>query len=455
MATTEGEADETSDDEGHQDHVALQIIIPEDGHPGETLEFCHNGRQVELTIPEGSKPGDVLEIIVGQAPLSQPPTPAAPEEAVGENASALALASASTDMNDEEVDAVTEVVLHLSMGSPKLILHAPPKAVGAAEAAAAATIAETETNKGDGTCCMVWPTAHRFCQFLTSTEGQKLLMSQTESQKRINVLELGSGLGPCGLACAASLGHVVQEKTAGTGKQQGCDISSAHIYLTDINVHGLQANVDHNSHLWKPPNQKSATGIQVHVNVHELDWSNPPDPSRLIIHDKKDEDSTKDEGATAWDWIVGCDLMYHKSSHSKLIQTIQSQLSDKTRVLLALRWRDPQAERHVLEQLSQTLDFELLLGGTNTHDTLLSSSAPFGCPLPWEVYGDPTNEESNQYFLTTSIPIQALSDTTPVPLANISEPIMAKMTYEEYQAYEEAQMQLYVGRPKSSRKRKN
>jgi hypothetical protein len=121
---------------------------------------------------------------------------------------------------------------------------------------------------------------------------------------------------------------------------------------------------------------------------------------------------------------------------------------------LALRWRDPQAERHVLEQLSHTLDFELLLGGTGTHDTSLSSSAPFGCPLPWEVYGDPTNEESNRYFLTTCIPIQALSNTSPVPLANISESIMSKMTYEEYQAYEEAQMQLYVGRPKPSRKRK-
>jgi hypothetical protein len=66
--------------------------------------------------------------------------------------------------------------------------------------------------------------------------------------------------------------------------------------------------------------------------------------------------------------------------------------------------------------------------------------------LSWETYGDPKNEESNQFFMQTMVAVKR----TLKPLANITESDANSMTKEEHETWERLQIQVYEGTVKSS-----
>jgi len=155
----------------------------------------------------------------------------------------------------------------------------------------------------------------------------------------------------------------------------------------------LSGNIDRNRHLLK----------NADVRAHPLEWG--------------------EEGGKA-DVLLGADLLYGPiSSYQKLIHTIRSCHPEK--ILLCTRWRRPEKERVFFEEME---DFEFeLVGGS--------------CPLRWEEYG--RGAASERWFRERKVQLERGE----VGLGEVTEEDVEGMGDEAYQDWEEAQIQIYLGRP--------
>lgn len=199
------------------------------------------------------------------------------------------------------------------------------------------------------------------------------------------VLELGSGLGLFGMAFAI--------------KQLGKDAS---LMLTDMPAAMplLLYNLERNKHI-----------LPSTVRARSLIW--------------REESAPPTE--PPYDCIIGSDLLYNVKAIPALVATVR-RLLHPTRgtVVLAVRWRKPELER----EFFRNSDLEW---------TVLSSSS---CQLVWEEWGNPCVDASNLYFRQTMVSIQG----TPKALADITEEDTKTLSILEFEAWEQAHIQLYVGK---------
>jgi hypothetical protein len=151
----------------------------------------------------------------------------------------------------------------------------------------------------------------------------------------------------------------------------------------------------------------------------------------------------------------------------EMIQHLVS-VSDRTldvnngRVLLAVRWRKPQLERAFFEETTSRLGITWTNAAAadlfNPSPTAATATATIKkkshyvlplCDLDWRDFGNPASPASNRYLQQTMISIQqqGLSSSSPQlkPLASITEQDTAAMTELEYEMWERAFIQVYIG----------
>ena len=75
------------------------------------------------------------------------------------------------------------------------------------------------------------------------------------------------------------------------------------------------------------------------------------------------------------------------------------------------------------------------------NETKISTRICAGCTLSWEDFGDPAKEASNRYFFQTQVSVQGV----PTSLANITEEQAMNLPKEEFHAWEQAHIQIYMG----------
>jgi predicted nicotinamide N-methyase len=235
----------------------------------------------------------------------------------------------------------------------------------------------------DGTHAMAWPAG------LEMSRRMDQLVIPYSNAKRI--LELGSGLGLVGLTFAATY--------TGSGP---CTI-----LLTDTAMPLLERNLSQN---------RDAYSSNVSLQCRRLTWGS---------------DTTMTSGEDRFDLILASDVLYNLEYIPALVKTIGQALVTKGgTVLIAIRWRKPDHERDFFNQTTTKLGIVWTL-----HD---SSQ----CRLSWEEYGNPTSVMSNLYFAQTMVAV----DGKPMALADIDEDQTQDMGEDEYQAWERAQIQIYIGK---------
>jgi predicted nicotinamide N-methyase len=208
------------------------------------------------------------------------------------------------------------------------------------------------------------------------------------------VLELGSGLGLVGMSFAA--------------KRLSKD---ATILLTDLPsaMQLLNHNIERNESLFP---------CKLHAR-----------PLRWAIED----DDNDNHNMPPYDCILGSDLLYNVEMVPPLVATIKRLLHPTRGVfLLGVRWRKPELERDFFRDTG--LDW-----------TLLPSSS--GCQLSWQEFGNPSNEKSNLYFHQTQISIQG----KPKALADITDEETKQLSTVEFEAWERAHIQIYIGKRRRAR----
>lgn len=199
------------------------------------------------------------------------------------------------------------------------------------------------------------------------------------------VLELGSGLGLVGMAYAI--------------KQLGKD---GIMVLTDLPsaMPLLRYNLEQNKEI-----------LPSSVHARTLQW--------------REESAPPSE--PPYDCIIGSDLLYNVQTISALVATIRRLLHPtKGIMLLAARWRKPELEREFFRRSG--LEWSLLPSST--------------CQLSWEEWGNPSVQASNLYFQQTMVSIQG----KPKALADITEDETRNLTTQEFEAWEQAHIQIYLGK---------
>lgn len=305
---------------------------------------------------------------------------------------------------------------------------------------------------GDGTHGMVWASGTVLAQALTSSFGLEFLKemfsrcddslhehgnNQSIARRNLNCLELGSGLGVCGLALAHALNRLCVNSECVAAKR-------ATILLTDHGereVELLRKNIQRNL----PPsfcgrsNDTTDRQCMNSIDAQPLVWGDAlQSTSNLTMADK-----------LRYNLILGSDILYNThESYDPLVNTIQRYLHPHGgTIMLAVRWRKPDLEREffrMMEERCKGLKFELWKEFIDDKD--------FGgrrcpCVLNWKDYGNPDCEVSNRHFHETKICIENKQTASKnVPLANVTERDMELMTDDEYSKFEELQVQIYVGR---------
>jgi hypothetical protein len=124
--------------------------------------------------------------------------------------------------------------------------------------------------------------------------------------------------------------------------------------------------------------------------------------------------------------------LYNVEYIPHLVATVKRHLHPTRGVMiLAVRWRKPALEREFFQD-------------TGLEWTLLPSTTTSGsCPLSWKDFGDPSNTQSNLYFHQTQISVQG----KPKAVADITEDETKQFTTDEFEAWERAHIQIYIGKP--------
>jgi hypothetical protein len=280
-------------------------------------------------------------------------------------------------------------------------------------------------DEGDGTHGMVWPSGILLAQALTSSFGLRFLSTLLRANENetchLNCLELGSGLGVCGLALAHALSSCCRSDS--TTDKLKC--SSASILLTDRGegtVDLLKKNIQQN--LPSLMTSGDANDQCITIAAESLVWGNVLEPTRKFH------------------LIIGSDILYNtQESYDPLVNTIKHHLChEQGIVLLAVRWRKPDLERAFFQGAEREgLRFDLWRE--------LADDDDFGgrrspCKLKWKEYGDLESNLSNAFFHERMVSVTG----TGITLGQVTEREMELMDDEEYSIFEELQVQVYVGK---------
>lgn len=416
----------------------ITIQVPPNVEAGvDTLAFVYDGNDLEILVPPGSMAGDVLQIQVGGVEEND-------EDGVNsdETIHAIDTEEGSSGLK-QRTTSDTDGIVNVTLGDGAIlhmydsIINNSPTIMASSDNDAVAKTNNDNEGK-DGTNGMVWAAGTVLAQALTSSFGIQFLIhtlltptsAAHETIDHLNCLELGSGLGVCGLALA----HALQS----TGIESDTLLKYsiiANILLTDRGedtIQLLRKNIQSN-----PPANKdqytTTTTITVATTVaaKSLVWGNK------TIQNNNNGDSTKHQ------LIIGSDLLYNtQESYIPLLETINQHLChDHGIVLLAVRWRKPDLECQFFQTAES--NYELLFELWNEFTT----DATFGgrrcpCLLHWKKYGNPKSE-SLQWFFNA---MRVSAGGNVMSLGQVTEKDMEGMTDEEYTIFEELQVQIYIGR---------
>lgn len=431
---------EHTDADGEGGGIYINLTIPPGVEPGvDSLTFQYEGNEMEIQVPEDSVPGDVLSIKVGCTDAKDSSsqndrdgcreTMKKPSSLMDE----LGGIEDNDDCNDRKPtqndgDGVASVTLGDGLNSTvtvRLLEKLP-----------------SPTNKqseGDGTQSCLWPSGIVLAQALTSKMGIKYLISNVMKhneegcRNRIECMELGSGLGTCGIALAHALASIDTPRS----------IRSCHIVLTDRGdetIALIKENVDknftHNNAIEK-----------ISVTASPLLWGS--DMLSTLTNNATDDCTSS--MPKKFDLVIGSDLLYNtQESYDPLLTTIQHHLEECGTLILSVRWRKPDLEREFFHKAEA-----LGLIFTNWKEFEESETFKHRCPakMTWMDYGNPASESSNEYFNNNSVSIKRSNTTTSKSLAEITEEDLEGMNDDEYAIFEELQIQIYIGRWRKGRKR--
>jgi hypothetical protein len=263
-------------------------------------------------------------------------------------------------------------------------------------------------------------------------------------------LELGAGVGVMGLSLYAAVllrrlqqqqkQQQQQQQQEKTKKKEEEDDNnnnynkvlppSLQIVLTDCPaaVPLLQYNVEQNKD--KLHSQLLSEGLTTTIGTNGIDTINKIQCRAL---DWTDRNFVSLDEKDKFDLILGSDILYNTTLLPALVQTMQENLKQPPhgKILLAVRWRKPDLERSFFQEMTQSYGIEW---------TLLSSAA-IDCTLQWDEFGNPHCEKSNTYFCRRIIAVNGALHS----LADIGEAEMELMSSEEYTAFEDSFIQVYLG----------
>ncbi|KAL3792528.1 hypothetical protein ACHAWO_008399 [Cyclotella atomus] len=392
----------------------ITIQIPPDATPGvDTLTFQYQGQELEISIPYDAQVGDVLQIQVG---ANDDGDVAACDGVDGgsDNIDGIAKGeigkkSSPLDemdgVHDKDETTVTgskdDTSVALGSGTnPSFTLQLVESRPGMTQ------------NEGDGTNAMVWPSGIVLAQALTCDAAMEYMnhmfnrksAAESSDTSFLHCMELGSGLGVCGLALARAL------------KLQNIE---ARILLTDLGetaIELLKENIQRNQQAFTSDDRT------VNVEATSLIWG------ETLPNTEK------------FDVILGSDLLYNTSeSYEPLLQTITQHLHQDGTMVLAVRWRKPDLEKQFFEKAS-VLGLKFVLWKDVMETPQLRTRCP--CQLSWKEYGDSECEAFKTFFCETKVSISNNAKS----LAEINESDMEYMSDTEYTKFEECQIQLYVGK---------
>ena len=397
----------------------ITIQIPPDAEPGvDTLTFQYQGQELEILVPQDAKVGDVLQIQVGnnddvddddadvagdvngnnQNDSLDKPRSSLLDELEGvheDNTNTSELVKPNTE-NSTKKEIADNSISTVSLGNNcvlKLLESTP----------------DTK-NEGDGTNAMVWPSGTVLAQALTCDAGMKYIQQVTSAftakeeakQPLINCLELGSGLGVCGLALAHTLSRLNVD---------------ARVLLTDRGdsaVKLLNENIQKNKDIFT--DDKSS----VSVETKSLNWGQAIPTEKFRI-------------------ILGSDLLYNTNeSYNPLLTTLEYNLHPEGILILAVRWRKPDLEKRFFEK-ALTMGFTFVQWSEIFDTSEFRTRCP--CGLSWNQYGDPECDTFKEYFYETMFTVLNGKKS----LAEIKDCDMESMTEDEYTRFEESQIQIYIG----------
>ncbi|KAL7460552.1 hypothetical protein ACHAXS_000999, partial [Conticribra weissflogii] len=419
-----------------------------------SLSFEYQGTPFEILVPDGSVEGDVLRIQVGTVPADGSENKDEKDSEEERERGGL-LGALGGLKEDDDTDKATKAEAKLEIGIsvvplgrglkpylyPKTETSENDSFVSLSLMESLPNSIEKSEKEGDGTHSMVWPSGKVLAQLLSSAIGvnfleQKIL--ETKSIMQYNCLELGSGLGVCGLALAHALASCCCSESL-VKDRDGMDIK---VVLTDQGLEAKQLLYE-NIHRNLLPSISSRSNSTVSISAESLCWGETLELIKVVPN--------------KFHLVIGSDLLYNsKESYDPLLRTIQQHLHEDGTIILTCRWRKPILERKFFKK-AETMGIEFKLCEEFLDEDEVLKRCP--CLLDWRDYGNPAREASNKFFHETTVPIGkcnigkknvARSLCAKKTLAEISEDDTEKMSMEEYTIYEELQVQTYVGRFSSS-----
>lgn len=192
-------------------------------------------------------------------------------------------------------------------------------------------------NKVKGIAHQLWPAATFLCNFIESNKTHASI-SSLFSEKKVNVLELGAGIGLCGIHAASLL-------------------SCNHVFITDLPeaIGGIEKNIELNAENIKT----FSNGDQVRVSARVLDWMDTTSMQPIIdeirssqavqsCSDTLNSSSIGDHSPTAMQTygsldtvVLAADCVYHEYLFQPLCDTLLVLTSLGCHVLLChvRRWK--------------------------------------------------------------------------------------------------------------------
>ena len=396
----------------------IQIQIPENTEAGDSLTFNVEGTEFEIPVPVGYKPGDILQIEVGRGNSDDSDSR---EEALlnnkddGDNE----MLESSLEQCDDEENYV--VPLHEAMGGVTLDVHCSISKEEQSNNDQAGLLSFEGESYEDGTYAMAWPAAFHLVKYISSPKWRKNLNS------RKSVVELGSGLGIVGIAYISTLSLLE------SSSQVEVDVD---VVLTDLP--SVLPLIEHNI----ARNRKRLSSDYDHFNTNIFDKIRV---EALIWGEKVHSFS----GVGKFDLILASDILYNTTAQTyhALCETISLLVQNKQEkskttetndcdILISVRWRKPIEERLFFElmETKHGFNFDLI---TNAIE-----DANYRCDLNWREFGNPDCAKSNEYFTNTFTEVRGEA----LPLKDITEVEMDKMSEAEYTAFEARFIQVYAGR---------
>ena len=332
----------------------ISLCIPENAEDGDTLNFLVDGQTLEFNVSAGMEPGSMIKITLDENQSS----------------------SNHDEKNDvSKIDQEVKITLYDDVTLS--LVEYTPKSDGIVD--------------GDGTCCVCWKTGEIMAKFL-SNDGRSFIEGR-------HVVELGAGLGACGMAAAIA--------------------GAKDVTLTDIDIRQLRMNVGNNRSLIQSVNKS------VNLSVQSLVWGA----------------NTNVKGG--FDVVLCADLLYDcNTGYDDLTHTLCNVCSEQGIIFIGVRWRKPDLERKFFEKMDLNgFEFEPI------ESPLILCKG-----LNWKSYGDPSNPKSTEY-LSQQVSVGGKQ----ISIFSVTEDHQNVMNDEEYDNFESLQIQIYLGhrRNNCTKKRKS